>query len=173
MEDITSQAYLWVPDNKQSDIVVISAHGAWLNNSPTFTPPTGSVFKFYSYQTQSAYGTLVKALQDDTVTEKQGSGHTHRDQVDDYVLSKFQGRHGNDEESYQEIRKFVDEYEVNVLSLRNRTGRQENKSGKKRTLSVLTHEIDRLFTVASWDFRCLFCRVMDQPVRVEVLPLHG
>jgi hypothetical protein len=48
---ITSQAYLWVPGDwpdGQFNIVVISAHGAVLNNSPRFTPPKGSVFKFYS-----------------------------------------------------------------------------------------------------------------------------
>jgi hypothetical protein len=78
-------------------------------------------------------------------------------------LSKFQGKHSNESESYDDIRKFVDEHKMNVLSLRNRTGKHEDKSGDKRTLSVLTHKIDQHLNAASLDFRCLFCRVENSP----------
>ena len=99
--------YLWTPDSGLTDTVVISCHGGMLPNS--WTPPRGSVFKFFSLPTQSAYGALEKTIYDDQIKETKDCSDA-RDawrQMDDYTLSKFQGKHGGDSESYADIKSAI------------------------------------------------------------------
>ena len=62
--------------------------------------------------------------------------------VDDYVLSKFQGKHGNDSESYGDIKKFVGANGMSVVSIRNRTKRHKRADTSPVTLSEVVGLIE-------------------------------
>ncbi len=163
---IGDQAYLWMP-GAQSSIAVVSCHGGVLPK--TFVMPPGSVFKFYSLPTKSAYGSLEKTLYDDQVKETKIANHAKQswNVIDDYDLSKFQGKHGGNSESYDDVRRFVDEHSQNVLTLRNRKSVFADKSEQNRTLSFLVTQLSIRFPHIT-EYRCLFCRV-DDHAWVDVL----
>ena len=154
--------YLWLSDT-QSEVVVITTHGAMLNSM--FQMPAGSSFKFYSLPTKVAYSGLDKTLYDDQVVEIKTYNQSQKaswNLIDDYTLSKFQGRHGNNAESYDDIRLFVDDNKLNVLSVRNRTSIFINKNERNTYLSTA---VALLGAGYSWikEFRCQFCRVEAEP----------
>lgn len=159
--------YLWLPE-EQSNIVVISSHGAVLNSM--FMMPLNSTFKYYSLPTTSAYGGLETTIYDDKVrdTREYSTAHPKWNVIDDYILEKFQGRHGGGSESYDDIRRFVDEHKMNVLSVRHRTSIFVNKAEKQTYLSRAVSLISTSYPYIT-EFRCLFCRVEAEPAWRDVI----
>jgi len=151
--------YLWTPTAGVTASVVISCHGG--ANGANFMSRQGTSFLFYSAPTTSAYGTLDKTLHPDQVKDRTDCNHDKAawNMVDDYVLSKFQGKHGNDAESYGDIKKFVGANSMSVVSIRNRTGRHKRADTSPVTLSELVGLIEAKYPGTVNEYRCLFCRV--------------
>ena len=159
--DLGNHFYLWMPDTR-SEVVVITTHGAVLQE--TFMMPPNSTFKFYSLPTTVAYSGLDKTVYEDQVLETKGydARHPGWNVIDNYTLSKFQGRHGHNAESYDDIRIFVDEYKLNVLSARNRTSIFVNKDERNTYLSTAVALLSAGYPWIN-EFRCQFCRVEAEP----------
>lgn len=161
---ISDHFYLWVPQTGVTSQVVISCHGGTLETY--FMVPRGTRFKFYSPPTRSAQGKLEKTLYDDMVKDDRTFDHqnANHNMMEDYTLSKFQGRHGGNSETYGDIRTFVDEYKISVLSIRNRKSWFVKKSDSMTYLSRAVGLIETLYPDTVREYRCLFCRSEYDPV---------
>lgn len=148
--------YLWTPASGVTNSVVVSCHGG--TNGNTFQSRKGTSYLFYSAPTTSAFGSLDKVLHPDQVKDRTDCNYPNLawNMVDDYVLSKFQGKHGGNSESYADIKRFVDADGFSVVSIRNRTG-------SHRVAGVTLQEVHRLieskYPGQVSEYRCLFCRV--------------
>jgi len=154
--------YLWLPA-VQSNIIVISTHGAAIPER-TFQMPANSTFKFYSYPESSAVSGLNKTLYPDQVKEEKTflvGKPASWSVIDDYYLTKFQGTHGGPHgeiaETYNDIRRFVDDNGLNALTARNRTSIFVNKSAINHLLSTVVGLLDVGYNYIR-EFRCQFCR---------------
>lgn len=151
--------YLWTPTGGVTDTVVISAHGGY--NGGSFVSRKGTSYKFYSSMTQSAYGALSKVLHPDQVKDTTDCSHAklNWNTVDNYILQKFQGKHGGNSESYDDIKKFVDQDNLSVVSIRNRTGSQKRADNNPVTLKEVYDMIEAKYPGTVQVYHCLFCRV--------------
>jgi hypothetical protein len=151
--------YLWTPTAGLTKSVVISAHGG--TNGNQFMSRKGTSYLFYSAPTTSAYGSLDKVLHPDQVKDRTDCNHDKPawNMVDDYLLSKFQGKHGKNSESYGDIGTFVDQYNLSVVSIRNRTGKKERANDNPVTLQEVHTLIEANHPDTVAEYLCLFCRV--------------
>lgn len=148
--------YLWTPGSGITTSVVVSSHGGI--NGEHFRSRQGTSYLFYSAPTQSAYGSLSKVLHPDQVKDRTECNHDNPNwnMVDDYTLSKFQGKHGGDSESYGDIKKFVDADGLSVVSIRNRTGRHKVADVRLQDVYRL---LEAKYPNQVAEYMCLFCRV--------------
>lgn len=154
-----NNVYLWTPTAGVTKSVVISCHGGV--NGGSFMSRKGTSYVFYSAPTQSAYGSLSKVLHPDQEKDRTDCNHDKLtwNMVDDYLLSKFQGKHGGDSESYSDIKQFVDGDGLSVVSIRNRTGRHQRANDNPVTLQEVHRLIEAKYPGQVDEYKCLFCRV--------------
>lgn len=100
--------YLLLP-KEPTDRVIISAHGghAVLSNTNRFKVPSDTVLRFYSDDT---FSVLDPGF--DNFYKKEAAPKEivyEGDMCFDYLLSKYQGRHGNKEETYESIAKAIND----------------------------------------------------------------
>ena len=161
-----SHFFLWTPSRGTSNVAVVSSHGAMLDSS--FAVPPGFTFKFYSGNMQASVGSLDKTLYDDTVreTKRYDDGRPLANTIDDYVLTKFQGKHANAAgdvaETYQQVQGFANEHTLNVVTVRNRKSIFVKKVDAEHSLSRLIGFLTARYPAIN-EVRCLFCRVEAQP----------
>jgi hypothetical protein len=156
---LSDNFYLWTPTAGVTSSVVVSCHGGI--NGQQFTSRKGTVYVFYSLPTQSAYGSLDKVIHKDQEKDRTTCNHdkANWNVVDDYDLSKFQGKHGGNSESYDDIKTFVDGQGLSVVSVRNRTGRHKRANNDPLTLKILYQLIEAKYPGQVNEYKCLFCRV--------------
>lgn len=92
--------------NPAEDHLLISAHGGWSTSDGTFKVPQWTQLYFYgregaSIKDPGVYNVMKGEWQ---VVEAAGAGTLVRD----YQLSKYQGRHGNEKETYDSIGSSID-----------------------------------------------------------------
>lgn len=151
--------YLWTPTAGITKSVVISCHGGFTGQS--FVSRKGTTYVFYSLPTQSAYGSLSKVLHPDQERDRTTCNYDKPawNVVDDYLLTKFQGKHGGNSESYDDIKTFVDGDGLSVVSIRNRTGSHKRAVDAPVTLSEVYQLIEAKYPGVVDEYKCLFCRV--------------
>ncbi len=151
--------YLWTPNGGITPEVVISCHGGM--SGATFVARQGTVFHFYSVASKSAYGTLDKTLHPDQIKDTTDCNHARAswNVADDYLLSKFQGSHGGNSESYDDIKTFVKTNGRSVVSVRNRTGAHQLAVASPMTLGILVQLLETRYPTTLFTYHCLFCRV--------------
>jgi len=151
--------YLWTPTAGVTQRVVISSHGG--ANGQQFRTRKGTTYIFYSAPTTSAYGSLDKVLHPDQAKDRTERNHDNLawNMVDDYTISKFQGELGNNSESYNDIKQFVDTNGLSVVSIRNRTGRHKRANNNPVTLQEVHRLIEATYPNIVNEYNCLFCRV--------------
>jgi hypothetical protein len=157
--ELGPNAYLWTPTAGVTTSVVISAHGG--TNGKRFVSRKGTSYVFFSAPTTSAYGSLDKVLHPDQEKDRTDCKHDKAawNTVDDYILSKFQGKHGNDSESYGDIKQFVDSQGLSVISIRNRTGSKKRADDNPVTLEQIYRLVEAKHPGKVDEYKCLFCRV--------------
>lgn len=94
--------YLFYPKEK-TDRVIISAHGghALVSGTNTFRVPTDTVLRFYSSDENSVLDPGFSSFYASEAAPKEVL--SDGDKSFDYILSKYQGRHGNKSETYDSI----------------------------------------------------------------------
>jgi len=100
-----------------TDECLISAHGGGLSGNVMFSVPSGVSVHFYvphGFTLQDPGIALAAARRQPTETVV-GPGQCH-----DYELSKFQGRHGNNAETYESISTRVERESADLLKYRRR-----------------------------------------------------
>ena len=107
-----SHFYLWYGQNFTTGTCIISSHGGQTKIQDTFRTPVRA--GFYQRRNDALVAGLNTGLSNPI--EMMESGST----CEEYILTKFQGSHGGNNESYRDIRRFVDRYNVAVLTVRNR-----------------------------------------------------
>jgi len=145
--------------NFNSGICIISSHGGQVSVSTTETFKTPIKVGFYQTRGESLTASLNTGLS--MPTEIIAVGYS----LEDYYLSKFQGKHGDIDETYSAIKKFVDSENVAILTLRNR--KSWFVKGKKKVLfsDALGYLEKGGFGISQ--VNCLFCRV---PAGVAYIP---
>lgn len=151
--------YLWTPTSGITSSVVISSHGG--SNGNQFMSRKGTVYVFFSAPTTCAYGSLSKVLHPDQEKDRTECNYDKAawNMCDDYILSKFQGKHGGNSETYADIKKFVDEDGLSVISIRNRTGSHKRANDNPVTLGEVHRLIEAKYPNTVNEYKCLFCRV--------------
>jgi hypothetical protein len=101
-------SYLLLP-KEPTNRVIISAHGghATLSKTNQFKVPTDVVLRFYSDDTKSVLDPGFKNFFQGEAAPKEII--TEGDRSFDYLLSKYQGRHGAKEETYDSIAAVMNE----------------------------------------------------------------
>jgi len=163
-----SHFYLWVPGDDvigDDNIVVISAHGGFYPND-MFQVRRGLQFNFYCSHGQALIDPRGTSLGDrfarPAVDLIDTDALTHG-AMQDYVIHKFQGRHGTPglgvAESYDDIRDFVRDHQVCVATVRNRRSLlRRDYRGRSRKLSALYRHIERRYPRQFSTYYCSMCR---------------
>lgn len=131
--------YLLLPTTP-TDRVVISAHGghAVLSKTNQFVVPSDVVLQFYSDDTKSVLDPgfnnfyRQEAAPKEIITEGEKSF--------DYLLSKYQGKHGNADETYESIAKVVNDTVAAKSNLQGFAARASSDKGRDGFLRSASRE---------------------------------
>jgi len=179
--------YLFKSRTNSADCI-ISAHGGYMFENKAFTVPKGVTLRFYSPHSSSlldpGLGTFQRSASQAIPVETFTGGQI----CCNYLLSKYQGRHGNEDETYESIAKGVNDVDMGrqsvfgVLMNKSKVGSVDRDAQEKLLLSlgrniggsVLTirNRFDVVFGVKLSDalaaarkemptlreFYCIFCR---------------
>ncbi len=177
----TDLLYLLLP-KESTNRVIISAHGghAVLSKTNQFEVPTDVVLRFYSDDTKSVIDPGFNDFYRGEAAPKEII--TEGDMCFDYLLTKYQGRHGNKSETYESITTVINETVAAKQQLLG--GAQKLEAGARKdkllqgasrekvaavvtvrnrwfkgeaTLSMVVHAVKK-HTPAITIFDCLFCR---------------
>lgn len=155
-----------------ADTLVISAHGGIeLRLQPKFTISSGTLH-FYSHHGETTDDLGIRNFIHGGKASQRVESLSAGDACYDYYLSKYQGRHGNPDETYESIeaaQRYVDEHNAmlraagdrapkdavsatpfDVLTIRNRLWSQNVQ------LSTALKEVQKVH--AYRDIHCYFCR---------------
>ena len=144
-----SHFYLWHSSKKLPTLCILSAHGAQLSSDSNFNLKKIKV-GFYTYGNHKLRARLVAGLQPPTQME---DGLV----CPEHILSKYQGRHSNNQETYEQIKEFVKKYDVAVLTVRNRQSLFVSGKGQVRLPDGL--RLTKKHLPAITTFHCLVYRV--------------
>lgn len=173
--------YLFMP-KAGTNRVVISAHGGRTRTTNAFTVPSDSVLRFYSEDTNSVLDPGLDNFYTFEVIPREIISES--EPCYDYQLSKYQGRHGNRNETYASIAQTITrESESRQSFLANAAeagsdklkGTYLKEASKRKLAAVLTirnriargdvnlsFAIEQVKSIAPeiLIFDCLFCRYM-------------
>ena len=100
--EIGSYAYLFKSSTDRVNCV-ISAHGGYIFENRSFTVPNGVSLKFFAYHGNASMdeglSTVLDRLAEVQPVETLGENQVSKN----YLLTKFQGRHGEENETYESI----------------------------------------------------------------------
>lgn len=173
--------FLFLP-KKPPQKVIITSHGghALLSKTNKFTVPSDTVLQFYSDDTFSVIDPGFDNFFKKVAAPKEII--TEGEQCFDYILTKYQGRHGNKSETYESIANLMEEAQQSIESALGRAERSVTQGGKNAALtSAKAHTVPAVLTVRNrWGkptvrlsiaiesikaaaptvqvFDCLFCR---------------
>lgn len=159
-QPIQDYAYFFKAAGGNPSTAVISAHGGTLGAENTFKTPINLYYLEHCGKTvKGRLSSMVANFDPRGWQEKEDAGTL----ISDSVLTKFQGRHSQHhgrlrswfntyEENYSDIERIVGDYNVAVVTIRNRVARGKTKYV---TLSMLLPQLDALGVT---DVLCLFCR---------------
>lgn len=149
--------YLWRGRGFTSGVCIVSSHGGQTRTGDNFT--SSLHIGFYQTRNESLRASLNTGL---SHPNERVPPNTF---CEDYFLSKFQGKHGDKDEDYNAIKRFVDGNNAAVLTVRNRTNIFVKGKGNVKFSDALKKIEGGGYGISS--IHCLFCRV---PTRVEYVP---
>ena len=142
-------AYLFKSSTNLVDCV-ITAHGGYVFENRNFEVPAGVTLQFFAEHgntlTDPGMGSLMRDLAMAVPAETVEAG----EDCHNYLLSKFQGRHGSADETYESIMRNISDADKSRLEVRDNIGvaamRGNDKAvkklleilGKKKGASVVT-----------------------------------
>lgn len=178
--------YLFKSRTNSTDCI-ISAHGGYMFENRAFTVPSGVTLQFFSVHSSTLTDPGINSFQKNQAQAKPVETITGGNMCGNYLLSKYQGKHNNMDETYEKIAEGV----TNNDNLRTMLGNKLFKDGgsggsqdkvlqtlqslaRNHGASVLTvrNRFDVVFGVPLEDaikaakkemptlrvFYCLFCR---------------
>jgi hypothetical protein len=148
--------YLFKKRGSTNDVAMITAHGGVGGSSDTFVAPIE--IGFYQHAGSALGATRDIALYPPTEWAHKGST------CDEHYLSKFQGKHGGGFETYQDLKRWVEEHDIAALTVRHRTSWFVSKHQPRLS------EAARLLSGNGYtQVRCSFCRVFAVRQYVKVM----
>ncbi len=105
--------YLYLFKSRSNSVdCIVSAHGGYIFENSGFTVPQGVTLRFYSPHSSSlidpGLGSFQRAAAQAIPVQTVKGGEI----CCNYLLSKYQGRHGNEDETYESIAKGVNEIDM-------------------------------------------------------------
>ena len=149
--------YLFEKRASSSTVAMITAHGAAGATQDVFAAPID--IGFYQLRNNPLEATRDIALYKPLSWVRRGH------ECDEHYLSKFQGRHGNNFETYASLAEWVEENDIAALTVRNRKNPFLEKYQPKLSDAAMF-----LRERGYREVRCSFCRVPSVAEYIRVLP---
>jgi hypothetical protein len=119
---------------------IITAHGGYVFDNRSFRVPEGVTLNFFAEHgntlTDPGMGELMSGLANAVPSETVGGGKN----CHNYLLSKYQGRHGSEDETYESIMKNVTDADNSRLQIQSEVGKaalRGNDKAVKKLLDIL------------------------------------
>jgi hypothetical protein len=146
-------SYLLLP-NEPTDRVIISAHGghAMLTKTNSFTVPSNVVLRFYSDDTKSVLDPGFNNFYRGEAAPKEII--TEGDKCFDYLLTKYQGKHGAKDETYESIAAVINESVKARAQLLGKAASTSSSAAKGKFLQAASREkVAAVVTIRNRRFR--------------------